>query len=52
MTDKHHTHLQRIGYRTPDGDAEPDQPVLLEYVAGGRVAIVAGTVGERMVRID
>jgi enoyl-CoA hydratase len=40
MTDKHHTHLQRIGYRTPDDVAEPDQLVLLEYVSGGRVAIV------------
>jgi enoyl-CoA hydratase len=40
MTDKHQTHLQRIGYRTPDDVAEPDQLVLLEYVSGGRVAIV------------
>jgi enoyl-CoA hydratase len=40
MTDKHQTHLQRIGYRTPDDVAEPDQLVLLEYVSRGRVAIV------------
>ena len=40
MTDKHQTHMQRIGYRTPDDVAEPDQLVLLEYVSGGRVAIV------------
>ena len=40
MTDKHQTHMQRIGYRAPDDVAEPDQPVLLEYVSGGRVAIV------------
>ena len=40
MTDKHQTHLQRIGYRTPDEVAEPDQLVLLEYVSGGRVAII------------
>jgi len=32
--------MQRIGYRAPDDVAEPDQPVLLEYVSGGRVAIV------------
>lgn len=40
VTDKHQTHMQRIGYRAPDDVAEPDQPVLLEYVSGGRVAIV------------
>ena len=34
------THMQRIGYRTPDDVAEPEHPVLLEYVAGGRVAVV------------
>jgi enoyl-CoA hydratase len=34
------TRLQRIGYRTPDEVAEPDQLVLVEYVSGGRVAIV------------
>ena len=32
--------MQRIGYRTPDEAAEPDQPVLVEYVSGGRVAII------------
>jgi enoyl-CoA hydratase len=32
--------LQRIGYRAPDEVAEPDQLVLVEYVSGGRVAIV------------
>ena len=34
------TRMQRIGYRTPDDVAEPEQPVLVEYVSGGRVAIV------------
>ena len=34
------THMQRIGYRTPDDVPEPEQPVLVEYVSGGRVAIV------------
>jgi enoyl-CoA hydratase len=32
--------MQRIGYRTPADVAEPEHPVLLEYVAGGRVAVV------------
>ncbi len=40
MTDKPETHMQRIGYRTPDDVAEPEQPVLVEYVSGGRVAII------------
>ena len=34
------THMQRIGYRAPDDVAEPEQPVLVEYASGGRVAIV------------
>ena len=40
MTDKRETHMHRIGYRTPDDGPEPDQPVLVDYVCGGRVAIV------------
>ena len=32
--------MQRIGYRTPADVAEPEQPVLVEYVSGGRVAVV------------
>jgi enoyl-CoA hydratase len=40
MTDKPETHMQRIGYRTPDDVAEPEQLVLVDYVSGGRVAIV------------
>ena len=40
MTDKNHTRLQRIGYRTPDEVAEPDQLVLVEYTSDGRVAII------------
>jgi enoyl-CoA hydratase len=32
--------MQRIGYRTPTDDAEPDQLVLVEYVSSGRVAII------------
>ena len=34
------TRLQRIGYRAPADVEEPDQPVLVEYVSGGRVAVV------------
>jgi enoyl-CoA hydratase/carnithine racemase len=40
MADKHETHIQRIGYRTPTEAVEPDQPVLVEFVSGGRVAII------------
>jgi enoyl-CoA hydratase len=40
VTDTPTTHLQRIGYRTPDDVPEPDQPVLVEYLSGGRVAVV------------
>ena len=40
MTDRRETHMHRIGYRTPDDVPEPDQPVLVDYVCGGRVAIV------------
>jgi enoyl-CoA hydratase len=40
MIDTHDTHMQRIGYRAPRDVAEPDQLVLVEYVSGGRVAIV------------
>ncbi len=34
------TRMQQIGYRTPSDVAEPEQPVLVDYVAGGRVAII------------
>ena len=40
MTDNHETHMQRLGYRPPSDVAEPVQPVLVEYVSGGRVAII------------
>jgi enoyl-CoA hydratase len=40
MIDTHDTHMQRIGYRAPRDVAEPDQLVLVEYVSGGRVAIL------------
>lgn len=41
MTDDNRTRLQRIGYRTPDDVAEPDQLVLVDYVSGGRIAIIS-----------
>ncbi len=37
MTD---TRMKRLGYRPPADVAEPDQLVLVEYVSGGRVAII------------
>jgi enoyl-CoA hydratase len=40
VTDKRETHIQRMGYRTPADVGEPEQPVLVEYVSDGRVAIV------------
>jgi enoyl-CoA hydratase len=32
--------MKRLGYRPPPDVAEPDQLVLVEYVSGGRVAII------------
>ena len=32
--------MQRLGYRTPADVPEPDQLILVEYVSGGRVAII------------
>jgi enoyl-CoA hydratase len=40
MSDNLPTRMQRLGYRTPDDVAEPAQLVLLEYISGGRVALV------------
>jgi len=40
MTDHNDTRMKRLGYRTPADIAEPDQRVLVEYVSGGRVAII------------
>jgi len=40
MADNANTRLRRIGYRPPENVAEPDQLVLVEYVSGGRVAII------------
>jgi enoyl-CoA hydratase len=40
MTDNITTRMKRLGYRKPADVAEPDQLVLVEYVSGGRVAII------------
>ena len=34
------TRMQRIGYRRPLDVPEPDQPVLVEFVSDGRVAVI------------
>ena len=34
------TRMQRLGYRAPTDAAEPDRLVLVEYVSGGRIAII------------
>ena len=38
---KQKTRMQQIGYRTPTGEAEPDQLVLVEYADDGRVAVLS-----------
>jgi enoyl-CoA hydratase len=40
MTDNMDTRMKRLGYRAPDNVPEPDQLVLVEYISGGRVAII------------
>lgn len=40
MPDNANTKMRKIGYRPPENVAEPDQLVLVEYVSGGRVAII------------
>ena len=40
MTDDANTKMRQIGYRPPENVADPDQLVLVEYVSGGRVAII------------
>ena len=43
MTDTTVTRMQSLGYRKPDDVAEPEQLALVEYVSGGRVAIITST---------
>ena len=40
VIDKNDTRMKRLGYRPPTDVPEPDQLVLVEYVSGGRVAII------------
>ncbi len=40
MSGNEDTRMKRLGYRAPDNVPEPDQLVLVEYVSGGRVAII------------
>ena len=40
MTDNANTKMRKIGYRPPENVAEPDKLVLVEYVSGGRIAII------------
>jgi len=40
VTDNADTRMKRLGYRPPADVPEPDQLVLVEYVSGGRVAII------------
>ena len=40
MTENTNTKMRKIGYRPPENVAEPDQLVLVEYVSGGRVAVI------------
>jgi enoyl-CoA hydratase len=32
--------MAQLGYRAPANVAEPDQPVLVEYLSGGRIAVI------------
>jgi enoyl-CoA hydratase len=40
QADNKDTRMKRLGYRPPTDAAEPNQLVLVEYVSGGRVAII------------
>jgi enoyl-CoA hydratase len=40
VIDKNDTRMKRLGYRPPENVPEPDQLVLVEYVSGGRVAVI------------
>jgi hypothetical protein len=40
MTNSTQTRMQRLGYRKPDDVPEPEQLVLVEYVADGCVALI------------
>ena len=40
MTKNNDTRMKRLGYRAPSDVPEPDQPVLVEYLSGGSVALI------------
>ncbi len=40
MTNNTDTRMKKLGYRPPENVPEPEQLVLVEYVSGGRVAII------------
>jgi enoyl-CoA hydratase len=40
MTESNDTRIKRLGYRAQSDVAEPDQPVLVEYLSGGNVALI------------
>jgi enoyl-CoA hydratase/carnithine racemase len=40
VTDDTDTRIKRLGYRPPTSSEEPEQLVLVEYVSGGRVAVI------------
>ena len=40
MTNSADTRMKKLGYRPPENVPEPEQLVLVEYVSGGRVAII------------
>ena len=40
MTNNADTRMKKLGYRPPENVPEPEQLVLVEYVSGGRVAII------------
>ena len=40
MTIVSDTRMKQLGYRKPEDVAEPDQLVLVEYISGGRIAII------------
>jgi len=40
VTKNNDTRMKRLGYRAPSDVPEPDQPVLVEYLSGGSVALI------------
>ncbi len=40
ITNNTDTRMKKLGYRPPENVPEPEQLVLVEYVSGGRVAII------------